>query len=114
MLQRLKEMRNAGRGMRIEQRGRRRRLSTYALRYTLYALSAPLMLAALPEWAMTGWSYVLLILGFSLVVFVHELGHFAAAKWARVRVERFAIGFGKELFGFTLGETRYSFNVLPL
>ena len=68
----------------------------------------------MPEWALTGWSYILLILGFSLVIFVHELGHFAAAKWAGVRVERFAIGFGKELFGFSKGETRYSFNVLPL
>jgi RIP metalloprotease RseP len=60
------------------------------------------------------WSILLLILGFSLVIFVHELGHFLAAKWAKVRVERFAIGFGKELFGFTRGGTRYSFNVLPL
>lgn len=60
------------------------------------------------------WSILLLVVGFSLVIFVHELGHFLAAKWARVRVERFAIGFGKELFGFTRGETRYSFNILPL
>ncbi len=60
------------------------------------------------------WSILLLVAGFSLVIFVHELGHFLAAKWAKVRVERFAIGFGKELFGFTHGETRYSFNILPL
>ncbi len=60
------------------------------------------------------WPYLAMIGGFSLIVFVHELGHFAVAKWAGVRVERFAIGFGKELFGFTRGETRYSFNVLPL
>lgn len=60
------------------------------------------------------WSYVLIILGFSLVVFVHELGHFLAAKWAGVRVEKFCIGFGRELFGFTRGGTRYGFNVLPL
>ena len=60
------------------------------------------------------WPYLAMLGGFSLIVFVHELGHFAVAKWAGVRVERFAIGFGKELFGFTRGETRYSFNVLPL
>jgi|CXWL01.1.fsa_nt_gi membrane-associated protease RseP (regulator of RpoE activity) len=60
------------------------------------------------------WPYLAMIGGFSLIVFVHELGHFAVAKWAGVRVERFAVGFGKELFGFTRGETRYSFNVLPL
>lgn len=58
--------------------------------------------------------YLLIFLGFSLVIFVHELGHFLAAKWCDVRVDRFAIGFGRELFGFTKGETRYSFNLLPL
>lgn len=58
--------------------------------------------------------YVWIALGFSAVIFVHELGHFAVAKWAGVRVDRFAIGFGSELFGFTKGETRYSFNILPL
>jgi membrane-associated protease RseP (regulator of RpoE activity) len=60
------------------------------------------------------WPYVMMLLGFSLIIFVHELGHFAVAKWAGVRVDRFAIGFGRELFGFTRGETRYSFNILPL
>lgn len=60
------------------------------------------------------WPYLMMLAGFSVIVFVHELGHFAVAKWADVRVERFAIGFGRELFGFTYGETRYSFNVLPL
>jgi len=60
------------------------------------------------------WSYVLIFIGFSLVVFFHELGHFLAAKACGVRVHKFAIGFGKELFGFDRGETRYSFNALPL
>ncbi len=60
------------------------------------------------------WPYLVIFAGFSAVIFVHELGHFAAAKWADVKVERFAIGFFSELFGFTRGETRYSFNVLPL
>jgi len=59
------------------------------------------------------WPFLAIALGFSVIIFVHELGHFAVAKWAGVRVERFAIGFGREIFGFTRGETRYSFNVLP-
>ncbi len=83
----------------------------------LFAVTSPVVLLALgglPDWAGSAWSYILLALGFSLVIFVHELGHFLTAKWAGVRVERFAIGFGKELFGFTKGETRYSFNALPL
>ena len=52
------------------------------------------------------WPYLVMLLGFSLIIFVHELGHFLVAKWADVRVETFAIGFGRELFGFTRGETR--------
>ncbi len=70
--------------------------------------------AGVLDWASNTWSIILLILGFSLVIFVHELGHFLAAKWAKVRVDRFAIGFGKELFGFSRGGTRYSVNALPL
>ena len=59
------------------------------------------------------WPYAMMILGFSAIIFVHELGHFLVAKWADVRVEQFAIGFGREVVGITRGETRYSFNILP-
>lgn len=59
-------------------------------------------------------NYLLIFIGFSLVIFFHELGHFVAAKLCGVRVHKFAIGFGRELIGFTKGETRYSFNALPL
>jgi membrane-associated protease RseP (regulator of RpoE activity) len=69
---------------------------------------------ALLEVLATAKSYLLIFAGFSLVIFVHELGHFLAAKACGVRVDKFAIGFGRELFGFTRGETRYAFNVLPL
>src|SRR5437762_2836108 len=48
-------------------------------------------------------NYVLIILGFSLVVFFHELGHFLAAKWCDVRVDRFAVGFGKTLMAYRKG-----------
>lgn len=77
----------------------------------VHAAVVPLAIIGLLK---TIWPYLLLAIGFSLVIFVHELGHFLAAKWAGVRVERFAIGFGKELVGFTRGETRYSLNFLPL
>ena len=60
------------------------------------------------------WFYVQIFIGFSFIIFVHELGHFIVAKWAGVRVEQFAIGFMREIIGFTYGETRYSFNLLPL
>jgi len=78
------------------------------------AVNVELLLSEVPAWLGNAWSAFLLVFGFSLVIFVHELGHFLAAKWAGVRVEKFAIGFGRELFGFTWGETRYCFNVLPL
>ncbi len=55
---------------------------------------------------------LLVVLG--ILVFVHELGHFAVAKLLGVRVEQFAIGFGTRLFGFHRGETDYRINALPL
>jgi len=70
--------------------------------------------SSLTEMLSSAWYLLLVLIGFSIVVFFHELGHFLAAKWAGVRVERFAIGFGRELVGFTRGGTRYSINLLPL
>jgi regulator of sigma E protease len=55
---------------------------------------------------------VVAVLGF--MILIHEFGHFAVAKWLGVRVEQFAIGFGKRLFGFQRGGTDYRINVLPL
>jgi regulator of sigma E protease len=49
-----------------------------------------------------------------IMVLVHEFGHFAAAKLCRVRVEAFAIGFGRKIVGFTSGGTSYQINLLPL
>lgn len=73
-----------------------------------------MLVASLSDSLASAWAILLMILGFSVVIFVHELGHFAMAKLAGVRVDKFAIGFGKELLGRTWGETRYSFNALPL
>src|SRR3954466_9482161 len=42
----------------------------------------------------SGLDLLLVILGFGLIIFIHELGHFLAAKWAGIRVLAFAIGFG--------------------
>ena len=46
---------------------------------------------------------VVAVLGF--MILIHEFGHYAVAKWLGVRVEQFAIGFGKRLIGFRRGET---------
>ena len=40
-----------------------------------------------------------------VLIFVHELGHFWAAKAVGIEVERFSIGLGPKVFGFTRGET---------
>jgi regulator of sigma E protease len=56
-------------------------------------------------------SIVLLLGG---LIFVHELGHFVAAKLLGVKVVKFSIGFGPRLFGFRRGETEYVLSLLPL
>lgn len=54
------------------------------------------------------------ILVFGLVIFVHELGHFMAAKATGVYAPRFSIGFGPPIFKFRRGETEYVLAWLPL
>ncbi len=49
-----------------------------------------------------------------LLIFVHELGHFLAAKAVGIRVERFSLGFPPRLFGVKLGETDYCISAIPL
>ena len=53
-----------------------------------------------------------LLLG--VLIFIHELGHFAVAKWLGVKVEKFSIGFGPSLFARKIGETEYVVAALPL
>ncbi len=51
----------------------------------------------------------------TIVVFVHELGHFLVARWCGVKVTTFSIGFGKEIFGFNDRHgTRWRFAWIPL
>jgi regulator of sigma E protease len=49
-----------------------------------------------------------------LMIFVHEFGHFIAAKWLKIRVDIFSLGFGTRLFGFRRGDTDYRVCLLPL
>jgi len=53
-----------------------------------------------------------LVLG--VLILVHELGHFWAAKLVDIEVSRFSIGFGPKIFGFKPGETEYVLSALPL
>ncbi|MFQ5481808.1 MAG: site-2 protease family protein, partial [Nitrospinaceae bacterium] len=52
--------------------------------------------------------------GLAALIFVHELGHFLAARKLGVTVEKFALGFGPRLFGFTRGGTEYLIAAIPL
>src|SRR5215475_15533492 len=50
----------------------------------------------------------------TVLVFVHEFGHYLVARWNGVRVEVFSIGFGPELFGWTdRAGTRWKVSLLP-
>lgn len=57
---------------------------------------------------------IIFLLVLSVLVFVHELGHFLACKLFKIRVDEFAIGFPPKIFGFKKGETTYAVNLLPL
>ena len=56
---------------------------------------------------------ILAILALGFLIFIHELGHFFAAKRCGIRVEKFSIGFGPRLIGFQRGETEYCISALP-
>jgi regulator of sigma E protease len=54
------------------------------------------------------------VIGLSILILVHELGHFFAAKLVDIQVPRFSLGFGKRLAGFQLGETEFVLSAIPL
>ena len=55
-----------------------------------------------------------LILGLTILVGLHELGHMLAAKWFGMRVEKYAIGFPPKVFSKKFGETEYMLGMIPL
>lgn len=57
---------------------------------------------------------LLVIIALSLLILVHELGHFLAAKYFGLKVHEFGLGFPPKVFSKKWGETEYSFNLLPL
>jgi regulator of sigma E protease len=61
-----------------------------------------------------GTNILALIFVLGVMIFVHEFGHFATAKFFKIRVEVFAFGFGPRLFGFRRGHTDYRVCALPL
>jgi regulator of sigma E protease len=59
-------------------------------------------------------SWVLAFLGFAALIILHEAGHFAAAKWVGMRVERFSLFFPPLLVRRKVGETEYAIGATPL
>ena len=65
--------------------------------------------------SLTNIGYVLaVVLGIGFLIFIHELGHFLAAKAAGVRVDAFAIGMGPRILGWQRGDTDYKLCLLPI
>ena len=55
-----------------------------------------------------------LIVVLGVLIFIHEGGHFLAARWVGAPVSVFSFGFGRRLFGFKRGETDYRLSLIPL
>jgi regulator of sigma E protease len=62
----------------------------------------------------TALAIVVAVVAVSLLIVIHEAGHFLAARRFGMAVERFSIGFGPVLFAFRRGETEFAVSALPL
>lgn len=70
------------------------------------------MIEVLPTFILKPLAFLFVL---TVVIFVHELGHFLVARWCGVRVKTFSIGFGKEIVGFTdRYNTRWRLAWIPL
>jgi len=58
-------------------------------------------------------SWALAFVGFAVLVILHELGHFAVAKWVGMRVEKFSLFFPPTLVSKKIGETEYAIGAIP-
>lgn len=59
-------------------------------------------------------SYFMIVFLISLLILVHELGHFLAAQWMKIPIARFSIGIGPKLWGFKRGKTEYWISLFPI
>lgn len=57
--------------------------------------------------------FLIVLIGLSLLILGHEAGHFFAARWFRLKIDEFGIGFPPRIFAKRVGETEYSVNWLP-
>lgn len=60
-----------------------------------------------------GWGSLITLVGFVVLIFFHELGHYLMAKRAGMKVTQFFIGFGPRIWSFTKGDTEYGVKMIP-
>lgn len=70
------------------------------------------LFVALGVWR--GLPIVIVILAIVLMIFLHELGHFLAARWSGMKATEFFIGFGPRIWSFHRGETEFGLKAIPL
>src|SRR5678815_4853397 len=58
-------------------------------------------------------SYLLIFCTVSLLIILHELGHFLAAKRMGIPIARFSLGLGPKVWGFKIGEIEYWLSMIP-
>jgi membrane-associated protease RseP (regulator of RpoE activity) len=63
---------------------------------------------------MRGFGILIFVFFVLLAIAIHELGHFATAKWFKIKVDKFFIGFGPKLWSVKRGETEYGISAFPL
>ncbi|MDQ1373162.1 MAG: hypothetical protein QOJ09_500 [Actinomycetota bacterium] len=83
-------------------------------RTAMFRLMLVLLAAALGVYALGIAKATLVVLAVVLMIMLHELGHFAAAKWSGMKVTEYFIGFGPRLWSIRKGETEYGVKALPL
>ncbi len=85
---------------------RRKAIVGFAVTAILFAV----LLVTRPGWR----DSIYLIIGFILIIMLHEFGHFVVAKRAGMKVTEFFLGFGPRLWSFHKGETEYGIKLIPL
>ena len=63
---------------------------------------------------MTFWYILLAILGLSVLVITHELGHYLMGKWLGFTITEFSVGLGPKIFGIKGKETEFTLRALPI
>ncbi len=60
-----------------------------------------------------GWQLLVIVGAFVIFLMIHELGHYAFAKWSGMKVTEYFVGFGPRVFAFKRGEVTYGLKAIP-